>query len=117
MGLDSWTQHCQTIRQLDTKLSDYWIVGYSTVQPLDSWTQHCPTIGQLDTALSDRLHVFSAGRRPTSDRLRVFSKPKLSDGRQFVRYNLYPLYPVSAPLGEKVVQGERGQISERGERG
>ena len=55
--LDSWTQHCLTIGQLDTALSDHWTVQHGTVQPLDSSTQHCSTIGQLDTALSNHWTV------------------------------------------------------------
>ena len=36
--LDSWTEHCPTIGQLDTALSDYWTVGHSTDRSLDGWT-------------------------------------------------------------------------------
>ena len=63
--LDSWKQHCPMIGQLETALSNLWTVRHSSVQPFDSLTHHCLTNGQLD-------------------RFRVFSKPKLSDGRPFV---------------------------------
>ena len=71
---DSWTQHCLTIGQLDTALSDHWTVGHSSVQPLDSghstvwpldsWTQQCWIIGQSETALSDHWTVGYSNARP-----------------------------------------------------
>ena len=55
--LQLWTQHCPTIGQLDTALSNYWTVWRSTVRPLDSCTQHSPTIWQLDTTLTNHWTV------------------------------------------------------------
>ena len=55
--LDSWTQHCLTIGQLEKAKADHWTVGHSAHQPLDSWTKEKPTIGLLDTTLSNHWTV------------------------------------------------------------
>ena len=62
--LDCWTQHCPTIEQLDTALSNPWKVGHRTVRPLDSWKKHILTIGLLDTQLTSHWAVGHSINQP-----------------------------------------------------
>ena len=50
-------QHCPTIGQFETALSDHWTVGQITVRPLDSWTLSWPAIGQFNTTLTNHWTV------------------------------------------------------------
>ena len=104
-ALDSLTQHCPTIGQLDTQLTNHWTVGHSADQLLDSWRQHCSIPGQLSITLTSHWTVghstdqsldcltqhfptICSNSCPTIGQLDifcVFTKLKLFDGRQFVQ--------------------------------